>query len=224
MQISHPNLGSPNAMVTSNAELVVTGSGVLTGYSTDFFIGSPLPVRIYQESGIGPAMIDKATLGQKSISHIEESIYNGEHYCMEGYFEGGDGDELNIAITTPNGSKWAHLTFEFSAPLGFTTEFWEGVTDVSGGMAATPINSNRNSSNTTDMIFKRGAVANSGTATLLSQGKWGTNKIGGGASREDELVLKSGTNYYRKIISNVNSNIIYFKGCYGEHTDIIKQW
>ena len=52
---------------------------------------------------------------------------------------------------------------------------------------------------------------------------WGANgfkeTIGGGSSRDDELVLKSGTTYSRTFLSGAADNIVQFKASWYEHTD-----
>lgn len=109
----------------------------------------------------------------------------------------------NIAFTTPSiaDAKYIHWR-----PVGIRTSadytkyvLYEG-DSFSSGTAITPINRNRNSSNTSDMqTFVKGATSTP-TGTIIDAGGIGSSgnpfsRTGGGAGENEELLLKPNTNY-----------------------------
>ena len=74
------------------------------------------------------------------------------------------------------------------------------------------------------MVITSGVTVATGYDLRLEADKWGAagfkETIGGGSSREDELVLKQNTTYLRTFLSGADSNIIQFKASWYEHTDV----
>ena len=93
------------------------------------------------------------------------------------------------------------------------------IAGISGGIAVTPLNNNRNSANTSDLLISK-AVSGSG-GTLISQvavgGEAFKANFGGAVKRSDELILKSGTDYRREFISSSDDNVVSFKATWYEH-------
>ena len=174
--------------------------------------------------------IDGATEGLNVISHAEHSIHEGNHFYMEGYITLDDTDEFYVKLVTPDTTKWAHMSWDIVSTGELTTEFYEGASGgMTGGTSVTPLNSDRNSSNTSGMTITKNVTAPTDTGTTISQKKFGTSGgggfFGGGAAGggsdnlSSELILKQNTTYCRKFLSGTDGNIISFRAVWGEHTN-----
>ena len=165
--------------------------------------------------------IDKSTAATETIDYAHHEIHSGDHYYVEGYTTISTDGVLKVALVTPNTAKWAHLTWDISSNGMLTSEFYEDAEGISGGSEVTPLNNNRNSSNTSSITLTSGVTA-TGDGTLISKSKWGGTGFkvvtGGAGARADELVLKQDTTYLRKFISGSDNNIISFKAMWYEHT------
>ncbi len=90
---------------------------------------------------------------------------------------------------------------------------------MAGGVGATPINNNRNSTKTSGNVITTGVTAATSDGTLISSACWGSRKVGGNSSREDEIILKQDTTYLRKFTSGAADNLVSFKALWYEHED-----
>lgn len=195
--------------VRARISAYTSGSVTVEGYAT------ALPME-QQVSGI-----DSTTFAQTTIAYPHHEIHGGSHYYIENHTTLADAAILRVALVTPDTTKWGHFTWNISSTGILTTEFYEGAS-VSGGSGVTPINNNRNSSNTSGFTITSGVSASS-DGTLISAAKWGTTGFkdiyGGGGGREDELVLKQNETYMRKFISGSALNVVSFKATWYEHTN-----
>ena len=164
---------------------------------------------------------DKVTQALNTIDYAHHEIHSGDHYYMEGHTSLNIDGTYKVALVTPDTTKWVHLTWAISSNGVLTIEFYEGAEGISNGTEKTPLNNNRNSSNTSGVTLTAG-VAATGDGTLISQAKWGgdtfKSSFGGSAARIDELILKQNTIYLRKFTSHTDNNIISFKATWYEHT------
>ena len=164
---------------------------------------------------------DKVTYALMTVDYAHHEIHSGSHYYVEGHTSLNIDGVLRVGLVTPDTDKWIHLTWTISSNGILTAEFFEGAT-LTGGSAVTPLNNNRNSSNTSGVTLKSG-VTSSADGTLISQSKWGGEGFksvsGGTGSRSDELVLKQNTTYLRKFTSATDNNIIGFKATWYEHSN-----
>lgn len=163
---------------------------------------------------------DAATGVDMGIDYRHHKIHSGNHYFLDGYTVLGDGDTLAISVTTPNTAEWSHVIFDISSSLGMHTELWEGATSTTGGVAVTPVNNNRNSANTSSLVFAQAPTFVLGGATKISKPGWGSNKAGGATSIIDEIIFKQNTIYIRLFISDANTNTVGFKVGFYEHTNV----
>ena len=185
-------------------------------------------------SGLGEIGIDDSTNSLQTIDYAHHEVHDGRHYNCRNFTQlPTSGDRLSFSITTPNGSRWNHFSWEIEGTTQTEIRKWEGAT-LSGGTAINCYNNNRNSTNTAETIIKLGTVI-SGAAptsgTLLDAHSKGLTSatpskgsLTGGASREDEVILKSGTTYLFEIRTAGVDNIIDYTFKWYEHTDKIKQW
>jgi len=170
------------------------------------------------------ARLDKSTDSWQTVDYEHHEIHSGSHYYIQGYLELDDEGTYYVKLVTPNTTTWSHFVFNIKSTGICSTTFDEAATGgMADGAAVTPINNNRNSSNTSGMVLTGGVTANTGQALRLENDKWGANgfkeTIGGGSGRSDELLLKQNTTYCRGFVSGADANIIQFKASWYEHAD-----
>lgn len=180
--------------------------------------------RLYTDSIANAANIDDTTNAIKTIDYAHNEIHGGSHYHMAGFVELDTAGVLRIKMVAPDTTKWIHLTFSISSTGICTTTLDEGAAGgMADGSAVTPLNNNRNSTKTSGLVFTSGVTAAEGYDVRIENEKWGANsnkqKAGGGASREDEIILKRNTTYLRTFTSGADANIIQFKATWYEHTN-----
>ena len=187
-------------------------------------------LRNQQIVGIGSTVnngIDKATQSLNTIDYAHHEIHNGKHFYIEGHQTIGSSDQpgFQVGLTTPSGSTWAHFTWELNTNGIMDTKLYEDA-QVSGGVAITPLNNNRNSTNTSMMAISGGASGTGGLqiSDVYIGGEGFKSNVGGTSKREDELILKSGTTYRRDFYSASADNTVSFKASWYEHTDKVQQF
>jgi hypothetical protein len=173
----------------------------------------------------GQLKVDSSTGALEVIDYSHHEIHGGSHYYIGGHTDLDNGSTIEWTVTTPDSTKWAHMTFSISGSDVVTVDVYENTADIVGGTAVTPINNNRNSSKTSILTVKVNPT--SVTAGDLIDGfKFGSSgggnaaSIGGGESRENELVLKQNTSYLWRVVSGADGNFISYHAGWYEHTSI----
>ncbi len=105
-----------------------------------------------------------------------------------------------------------------------TTELYEGASGgMTGGSAVTPLNSDRNSANTSGIVITKGVTAPTTTGTTISSKQMGAtgwkNTSGGSDNLGAEIVMKQNTIYCRKFLSGSDGNVVSFRAVWGEHVN-----
>jgi hypothetical protein len=164
---------------------------------------------------------DDATGLMNVITQEHHEIHDGNHYYMEGYLTMGISDTLYVKLVTPDNAKWSHFLWSIESGGILETTLHEGVSGgMTGGSSVTPVNNDRNSANASNLVITSGVTVASDLGLKISGCKWGSRQIGGGQSREDELILKQNTTYLRTFLSGASSNLVCFKATWYEHTNI----
>ena len=173
--------------------------------------------------------LDKATNSIQTVDYEHHEIHAGSHFIVADVVDLAINEVYDLQLTTPNTTKWSHLTFEVDAESETAWYIYEGATISTAGTGITPINNNRNSAttsgNTLAGILNTSLVnANADTAvagaTLLERGIIGTGKGSGGSdARNRELILKQNTIYCFRAVANAAGYIDFVMSWY-EHTDI----
>jgi len=168
--------------------------------------------------------VDSGTHSLATIDHVHHEIHEGDHYYIEGHTTLNDSNNtiLRVKLVTPNTAKWVHLLWSISSSGVLEATLHEGATGgMADGSGVTPLNSNRNSSSTSGVVLTSGVGAADTAGTLISNAKWGStgfkSQVGGGASRDDEIILKQNTTYLRTFTSSSEVNIVQFKAAWYEH-------
>lgn len=163
--------------------------------------------------------IDPASFSLESIDIAHSHIHSGESYVAHHYEADFDkADEIGILFTTPNTAKWIHAFPLVYCGAAALFQICEAPVLDAGEYPTTfftPINRNRNSSNTSGVLSVRAAsVVNrvslkvvadaspvTGDGTVIHSEVMGSGKQGGGSgSRDDsEYILKQNTTYYFRL-------------------------
>jgi len=168
---------------------------------------------------IKPLRIDSATHAMEIIDYAHHEVHAGSHYYIEGYTTLANAGTLYVKLVTPDTEKWSHFTWQIASSGILTTTLVEAPTGgATGETGVTIFNSDRNSLNTSGLTITSGVTAPTG-GTIISQTSWGSRTIGGGQSRDDELILKQDTTYCRTFTSGAASNIVNFRASWYEHTN-----
>ncbi len=149
--------------------------------------------------------IDALSRSNVVVQFEHHNIHEGDNYFYSEVMDLPANNVLDIQITTPNTTQWAHMTAEFEVEN--ETEWWvyENVIINVAGAAVAELNSNRNSVNvnTTQLATITNAnIANANAdtaiagATLLFHGIAGAGKkIGGAGSSRQEIILATNEDY-----------------------------
>lgn len=175
----------------------------------------------------GKSGVDASTESLQVVDYEHHEIHSGSHYHIADVEDLSINNVFDMQFTTPNITKWSHLTFKLDTEAETLWYIYEGVVIVTPGTTITPLNNNRNSTNTSGntiagILNTSVANANSDTtvagATIISHGIIGAGRSGGSASRENELILKQNTIYSLRAIASAAGYISFTVEWY-EHTD-----
>jgi len=189
--------------------------------------GAILYARIDADT-IKPARMDASTHSLQIIDYEHHEIHSGSHYIVSGFQELGNGEVLDFTWQMPNTTAWIHWIWHISTESETTWYIYEGVTAENPlANTITPINSNRNSNNTSGTTMRYElqaslAAANADTsvggALLIGSGKSGAGKDSGFSKREEELILEQNTLYCLRAFADAAGYVSFHMSWY-EHTD-----
>ena len=158
---------------------------------------------------------DPKTNAFKGVDYEHAEIHAGDHYFFSGHEVEADTGTIEFIIVTPDTTKWAHMTFVIIGTEKLEVDVYEGASGISGGASVTPINNNRNSSNTSGLTVTKDPTSITGDGTLIDSYSVGsTGPFGqiGTAKRDKEIILKQNETYLFRITSNAADNDISYKG------------
>lgn len=156
--------------------------------------------------------IDSATFSLQTVDYEHHEIHSGSHFYIEDVSDIAINNVFDVQWTTPNTTTWAHFTFELNCEAETEWYIYEAPTINTNGTAMTPINNNRNSSDTSQMAvssISNTSVANANAdtqvsaATEIAHGIVGAGKNGGLINRSNEIILKQNTIYCYRAIANI---------------------
>ena len=104
--------------------------------------------------------LNKSTHALISISYEHHEIHDGNSYFVFGNATLNTNNTLSVAITTPDTTEEQHIIIDVRVTDAATFAWISGVTSYTGGNAYTPINRNTRSSNTSNVVCKRGWTGN----------------------------------------------------------------
>ena len=140
------------------------------------------------------AGVDDTTNTLQVISYEHHEIHAGSSYVASYAADVGNSGSINLAITTPNTTKYAHMLFNIisEAEAGFT--LYEGAV-ITGGTAMAEQNRRRIGGGTAGcVVVHTPTVTNAGTAIFTKH--WGTGKTTGAEYRDaNEWILAPNLTY-----------------------------
>ena len=163
--------------------------------------------------------IDDASGGKVTIEFEHHEIHEGDSYTIQTFNDIDDAANFDLGVTTPNTTKWGHFVMETEIEAEMELYLYEGAT-ISSGSAVTPINRNRNSSNTSGMTVVSGPTVGA-TGSLLVKQKAGSGKKIGGTTRDaNEFIFKQNTKYLFRItnVSGSDAQFASIRITWYEHT------
>jgi len=169
---------------------------------------------------IDDVRIDAVSSSLQTITTAHHEIHDGDHYFVFGAQDLAVNNVLDFTWQMPDSTTWIHWLWDIDSEGEMLWRVYEGATIINPlANTATPLNSNRNSNNTsvTTMRYEiqtdltaANADTSVGGATLISSGTTGSGKkLGGVASRDSELILKQNTVYCMRAIANEAGYINY---------------
>jgi len=177
-----------------------------------------------------PLLRDDSTQDAVTIVHEHHEIHEGDHYFVVSYQDASINNVLQFTWVQPNTTTWTHWTWELLTESETLWQVYEGGT-ISTPLttAITPVNSNRNSANTSGTTMRYELHANLAAAntsvdvsgaTLLESGIVGSGFRGeGNAQRSNEIVLKQNTLYVLRATATAAGYMNYNMQWY-EHADV----
>lgn len=171
--------------------------------------------------------IDGATNVLSTIDYAHHEVHGGSGYRVEIEKDVAGSGTYNIVFTTPNTTKWLHITYHIEVEGEADVKFYEGITSWTGGSAITPYNANRNSGNTsgvTDMKYDGTITLGSpivlSTRVIGSAGGHPASDSGGSKTTRGEWILKQNEKYALVITDQSGSNNeVGIQLDWYEHTD-----
>ena len=165
---------------------------------------------------------DPVSSALQVITPGHKETHAGNHYYLEGHQTLDTGIIYRMKMVVPAGTKVSHMLWTIaSSGITESTLDEEASGGMAGGSPVVPLNSDRNSENASGMVFAGGVAAASAYVARVSIAKWGAlgkfNHTGGGAGREDEILLLKGATYLQTFTSSTDANIIQFRASWYEH-------
>lgn len=181
------------------------------------------------DTDIADIRIDSSTDSLQIVNYEHHEIHGGSHYFVTGYQDLTINQVLQFTWQMPNTTKWIHWTWDIDTESETLWQIYEGgsiVNPLANGI--TPLNSNRNSANTSGTAMRYEIHANLagadgdvnvGAALLIASGITGTGKrVSGNATRDNEILLKQNQLYVLRATASA-AGYINFNMQWYEHTD-----
>lgn len=163
--------------------------------------------------------LDPVTHAILNVDYPHHEIHEGNAYFSSSYTVLSAAASVSFLITTPNTNRRAHLTFDFFSDAELVVEIIENSVISSSGTAVSMVNHRRDSANTPGTIIYRGATVSGGTSLLQNRTGSG-NKVGGGATQRNELILGPSANIVFKATNvSVQSSYVTYSFDWYEHAD-----
>lgn len=163
---------------------------------------------------------DETTGGLIVVDFEHHEIHEGDHFFVAGVTAMGLNGTIDFLFTTPNTTKWSHMTFSILGNAGGVNIKMYESANTSGGTAVTAINNNRNSAVTSTATVKTNPTTITTLGTLIYEAESGVNRGAGFIDRAREIVLKQNTSYVFRITSLAAANNVSYAGEWYEHTNL----
>jgi len=174
------------------------------------------------DSDLRVPRIDLITHTLQTIEYEHHEIHSGSHFFYTDSVELASGNTQDYMITTPNTTKWSHMTFQATGSAITQVQIFEG-SDKTGTTSQTIFNNDRNSATTSTLTIHKGTSGGStdGTQiyTIKSGSSAGNSRSPAISERNSEIILKQNTKYIIRITSGTNANLTNLQLEWYEHTN-----
>jgi len=163
------------------------------------------------------------------IEYAHHEIHGGSNYMLKNFTDLATNAVIDVRVTTPDTTKWAHIIPTFETESEYTFSIYEDVAIVNPGAAVTPRNRNRNEADASvlviDIIENATVVladvdTNLGGSTDIYPGITGSGKkVGGGDRANDEIILLQDTIYCFRLVC-ISAGWVDFLINWYEHTNL----
>ncbi len=186
--------------------LAINSAGNLTAHLTD---------------GTHYSQLDSVEGAIVQVPLEHHMVHDGHLFMMSGRTADlGDGDSIDLILSVPNTATRIHSVLGFSCATAGYAEFWEDATALLAGSTLTAYNADRNSANETSVVIYNEPAS----ITLAGAVRLQADQIGGGQQhrfgaeqRDDaEWILKQGSCYLTRYVSQAASNSVSFEIQYYE--------
>lgn len=176
-----------------------------------------------RDNSFQPVRIDSNTHSLQTVDYEHHEIHSGNHFLYADSVTIGNAGTQVYLLTTPNTTKWCHLTFSATGSAITQIQFYEGADRV-GTTLQTTFNNNRNSLITAGMTVHKDISAGTTDGVLIYQLKSGSS-VGASrspsiAERGHELILKQNTKYLLRFTSETADNLCNLQLGWYEHTSL----
>ena len=176
-------------------------------------------------------VLDSATHALCTIEYEHHEVHAGNMYHVHRSTLDLDvGLSMDWLITTPNTTKWAHMIFRVETNGAAYIQLVENPTVTAtapgGEIFQTPINRNRNSSNSGSIAVRWGASCTAVGGSEIewvhmgTSGKAGKGSNAGFTRAEMEWVLKQNEDYLFRVASQEDDIVVSEHLIWYEHTDM----
>ena len=171
---------------------------------------------------------DASTAAVEIIDYPHHEIHNGSHYFVKGYQDLSINNVLQFTWQMPNTTKWIHWLWKVKTESETLIQVYEGGTITTPLSAAvTPLNNDRNSTNTSGTTMRWETHANLAAANgavdvsaglLMETGIIGAGRDSGSENRDHETIMKQNTLYVMRATATA-AGYINFDMAWYEHTN-----
>jgi hypothetical protein len=211
---------------TLHTDLGTTVHGDLGTLDTSLAVTQPRQIYGYNGTNARPLNMDTTTRELVTLLREHHMVHEGNLYRISDV-QNVNTTTLKWMLTTPNTTKWMHMTFPFECTGEMTMLITEGA-DRTGTNLLTAVNRNRNSGNTATLVVHR-AYSDGSTdgATTILTSRVGATGIApsktlavSGTRAESEWILKQNTKY---IVSVTTYADVYVTARFDwyEHTNLV---
>jgi len=165
---------------------------------------------------------DLSTAAVETIDYAHHEVHAGSHFMYTDAVTLAASATQDYLITTPNTTKWAHMTFHLDGSAITQWQLYEGA-DRSGTTPQTIGNNNRNSATTATTTIHKGTSGGTtdGVQAYIYKGGAATKQAQTGteAGNTEEIILKQNTKYILRVTSGTNDNLTNVRLEWYEHTN-----
>ena len=164
---------------------------------------------------------DTTTSSMQTVEYEHHEIHSGSSYRTSYIVELSNGASQDILVTTPDTTKWAHMTLLVNTKLEAAVYIYENPTITGAGTGVTTYNRNRNVSTAATTVVTHTPSVSATGAVLIWADHVGTGKSSGSESHsQDEFVLKQNEQYLIRVTNATSSaNYVAIHVDWYEHTN-----